>query len=67
MNNHRYSIRDRVQHRIRQQVLAQLREGVDQDPRSWARVWAVGPQLRILQIEADIQTRLSQEMVDGFT
>ena len=66
MNNHRYSIRDRVQHHTRQQVLARLREGVDQDPRSQAR-WQGWPELRILEIEAEIHAQLSQEMVDGFT
>jgi hypothetical protein len=63
MNNRRYGVRDRVTHHTRQQVLARLRDQVDQDPRNQAR-WQGWPELNLLEIEADIQTQLSQDIQD---
>jgi hypothetical protein len=66
MNSPRYGVRDRVTHHTRQQVLARLRDQVDQGPQSQAR-WQGWPELNLLEIEAEIHAQLSQEMVDGFT
>jgi hypothetical protein len=59
MNNH--SIRDRVQHHTRQQVLDRLREGVAQGPQNQAR-WQGWPELNLLEIEAEIHAQLSQHI-----